>query len=452
MKIIGIIFLLSSLLGFSQHSNEKNKIYDIDTVYSFAELMPEFIGGTNDLNQIKSELKLPLYAKQKQIYGKVDVSITVDTNGNVVDSKILKGLGYGCDEEALRVINLTSGKWTSAKKWGRKVAVKFTLPIEFKPEHDGLNTRSKMFYSKGLKIYNNRKYANALSFFKAAIDLSPKYIDALFYSGNCCFKMERKDEACSFWKKSIELGIVKGEKYKLLEYCNEDVENYENITEVNKVNLIAIDSTLYKRGFKFKDGAYRTFKEFKFNSPSLFFEYRDEVSSGELDLNNEKDTNVVLYSIDKNLVNKLRRKHVWGYCKDGEVFVLSNTGLPPFEFLTIDIFGGMMLTSNDIKVNNGGVSVGAIISGGAGGVNVSSGVGINSGYTTKSVKMQIVDYDTGKLKEYNLENFMKILAKDEYLYNDFMKLKGVQKKNMMFIYLKKYNNNHPFYIMSASYY
>ena len=63
-----------------------------------------------------------------------------------------------------------------------------------------------------------------------------------------------------------------------------------------------------------------------------------------------------MYSLDKNLVNKLRRKGVWGYCKDGEVYVLYQYGFPPFEFLTLDIVGGIMLTSNDIKVYKGGVS------------------------------------------------------------------------------------------------
>jgi len=54
----------------------------------------------------------------------------IDEEGNVVDAKVLKGIGYGCDEEALRVVN-SMPKWKPGKQRGDNVRVRFVLPIRF---------------------------------------------------------------------------------------------------------------------------------------------------------------------------------------------------------------------------------------------------------------------------------------------------------------------------------
>ncbi len=447
--IIVISFLSMSNILIGQDTNGKN-IQLPDTIYSVAEVMPKFKNGESELFKLISNGKLPLYAKQNRIYGDVEIEIAVDTNGNVIQTKVLKSLGYGCDEEGVKIINKTSGKWISGKKWGKKVAVKLSLIIQFKPQQDGLNEKAKSFYQQGLKIYNNKKYANALTFFKTAIELSPQYIDAHFYSGNCLFNLRRKPEACIAWGKSIDLGLVNSKKYQLQEYCEKDESLNNMLPKV--IELTAVDSIIYNKTYHFKDGAYKTYDEFRFNSPSIKYRYRSEEKKDELNLHIEKDTNVVLYGIEANLVNKLRRKGVWGYSKDGEVYVLSydEFGLKN-EFMKLDKFGGMLLTSNDIKVYKGGVTPGAVIAVGTGGVSAGVGAAVHAGYTTRKIKLRIVDAETGEIGLYNLENFKKILKRDKMLYADFIKIKGEKKKrDMMFIYLKKYNEHHPFFIMSTT--
>lgn len=95
--------------------------------------MPEFEGGIDGLKRfLAANIVYPEQAKAIGIEGTIYISFVVDENGNVGGAKILKGIGYGCDEEALRVVNKIP-KW---KKPGRNanqpVRVRFNLPISFR--------------------------------------------------------------------------------------------------------------------------------------------------------------------------------------------------------------------------------------------------------------------------------------------------------------------------------
>ena len=100
-------------------------------VYQYVEQMPVFPGGTQTmLNYIQGNLKYPPQARQQQVEGKVFLSFTVGTNGNVGDVKVQKGIGAGCDEEAVRVVK-SMPAWTPGKQNGRTVAVSYTVPVTF---------------------------------------------------------------------------------------------------------------------------------------------------------------------------------------------------------------------------------------------------------------------------------------------------------------------------------
>ncbi|MPR31967.1 energy transducer TonB [Salmonirosea aquatica] len=96
-----------------------------------AEQQPEFIGGSQAFAQfLQKNLRYPRAAAQAGIQGKVFVEFTVGTDGKIERAKAIKGIGFGCDEEALRVINLMPN-WMPGKQSGRPVRVRFTLPIVF---------------------------------------------------------------------------------------------------------------------------------------------------------------------------------------------------------------------------------------------------------------------------------------------------------------------------------
>ncbi len=95
------------------------------------EQMPEFVGGTEELmNFLKQNIKYPKMARETGIAGTVLVQFVVGTDGKIYDLKILRGIGGGCDEEAIEVIK-SMPNWNPGKQDGVTVPVLFQLPIKF---------------------------------------------------------------------------------------------------------------------------------------------------------------------------------------------------------------------------------------------------------------------------------------------------------------------------------
>ena len=99
--------------------------------YKAYEAMPEYPGGLPALgNFLRSHLKYPNQAKRRNISGTVFVGFIVDNTGRVKDVKVLKGIGFGCDEEAVRVVSLFP-PWNPGRQRGQPVSVWYSLPIRF---------------------------------------------------------------------------------------------------------------------------------------------------------------------------------------------------------------------------------------------------------------------------------------------------------------------------------
>jgi TonB family protein len=98
------------------------------------------------LNYIAKNVKYPPVARENGIEGRVYVTFVVDKLGNIKDARILKGIGGGCDEEALRVINLMP-QWIPGKQDGVPVQVQYNLPINFALGSHGKASESNSSYS-----------------------------------------------------------------------------------------------------------------------------------------------------------------------------------------------------------------------------------------------------------------------------------------------------------------
>lgn len=95
------------------------------------EVMPEFAGGQQALiRYLQKNLHYPPTALREQVEGKVFVSFTVDNQGAITDVQVVKGLGYGTDEEAARVIR-GMPRWEPGRQNNQPVSVRYTLPISF---------------------------------------------------------------------------------------------------------------------------------------------------------------------------------------------------------------------------------------------------------------------------------------------------------------------------------
>lgn len=101
-------------------------------ILTFVEEMPSFVGGKEALDKfLVDNLVYPLQASENGIQGTVYVSFVVNSKGNVTDAKILRGIGSGCDEEALRVVKMMP-PWHAGKQNGKQVRVLFNMPIYFR--------------------------------------------------------------------------------------------------------------------------------------------------------------------------------------------------------------------------------------------------------------------------------------------------------------------------------
>lgn len=102
-----------------------------DDYYEIIEVSPDFPGGTTELMKfIQKNTHYPQEAKKNKITGYVFTSFVVDETGSITNARIMKNLGYGCDEEALRIIGLMP-KWTPAQAKGKPVKCEYNLPIRF---------------------------------------------------------------------------------------------------------------------------------------------------------------------------------------------------------------------------------------------------------------------------------------------------------------------------------
>ena len=102
-----------------------------EEIFTVVEQQPEFPGGMSALSQFLSKnIRYPAAAQRANVSGRVFVSFVVNTDGSIQDVQTLKGLGFGTDEEAVRVVK-SMPKWRSGKQSGRPVRVKFSLPINF---------------------------------------------------------------------------------------------------------------------------------------------------------------------------------------------------------------------------------------------------------------------------------------------------------------------------------
>ncbi|WP_421873610.1 TonB family protein [Marinoscillum sp.] len=101
-------------------------------VFIVVESMPKFPGGDKAFYQfISDHLKYPKEARRHGVEGRVILQFIIDETGKATDIKVLKGIGFGCDQEAIRVLEKLP-LYEPGKQRGRAVKVKQTLPIVFK--------------------------------------------------------------------------------------------------------------------------------------------------------------------------------------------------------------------------------------------------------------------------------------------------------------------------------
>lgn len=127
MKILIFIAVISiNVFAQSISINCDSLLFPEYIGYVAFEAMPEPVGG---MDSIQSRLVYPQEALENNIEGKVYIRLAIDSSGNQLCTRVIKGLGYGCDEEALRLVQ--TSEFVSGIHLGKPRTMPVSIPIIF---------------------------------------------------------------------------------------------------------------------------------------------------------------------------------------------------------------------------------------------------------------------------------------------------------------------------------
>ncbi len=128
MKKLFVILLLAVFAG--NIANAQTPATE-DAYYSQVDKSPEFPGGISKLySYINKNLKYPEEAIKANIRGKVWAQLIIEKDGSINNVLILKGIGFGCDEEVERIFKAMP-KWNPGMREGQAVRTNYRMPISF---------------------------------------------------------------------------------------------------------------------------------------------------------------------------------------------------------------------------------------------------------------------------------------------------------------------------------
>ena len=186
----------------------------------------------------------------------------------------------------------------------------------------------------------------------------------------------------------------------------------------------------YTKDFEFKDGVYLSFFDFKNNNP---------VRTSKIIFNsNKSDKDFLKYALDKSSFlyldstgkeQEVKTQSVWGYCSNGTAYINHGT-----DFNRVTVIGSISHFVATVPMR----------------VGVSDPFYQNDPFYnpqqyTYVSSQYVIDFDSGKVMEFNVGTMELLLQKDDALSKEFTALKKKQKRDSIFIYLRKYNEKHPIY-------
>lgn len=137
VKLLSLaIFLMLCLFTFNANAQEDSLMYETnDSIFiDPVEIYAEFPGGEDSLMMfVYGNLVYPTQALKERIEGRVVCNFVIEKDGSISDIKILRSLGYGCDEEAIRIVKLMPN-WKPGYSLYSKtnLSQQYVLPIKFK--------------------------------------------------------------------------------------------------------------------------------------------------------------------------------------------------------------------------------------------------------------------------------------------------------------------------------
>ncbi len=203
-----------------------------------AQDQPQFKGGQQALNNFLSQnLIYPEYSKNNCISGTVQVSFNINQNNKPVNVKVQKGFGIDLDDEAIRLVKLTAGKWVLPPNHDLNTTL--ILPVNFNLNNYNCSNRSRNDVQQAITAYKAREalvdavtnyYENKylgkadvtkepeIVALKKQLGLDDNYADEVLSQANQKLKQGDQEGACEDWKFVRNIGSNKADAM-LAKYC-----------------------------------------------------------------------------------------------------------------------------------------------------------------------------------------------------------------------------------------
>lgn len=138
MKVLLLSFMTLLLISCKTQEVYKENLMNNSELFIECDVAASYPQGDGELAKfIKLNLKYPKEALEKEIEGKVWCKFFIEIDGTITNIKVIRSLGYGCDEEAVRIIKLMP-KWIPAKLLCNdnpgNIRSEYNLPIKFQLE------------------------------------------------------------------------------------------------------------------------------------------------------------------------------------------------------------------------------------------------------------------------------------------------------------------------------
>ena len=186
----------------------------------------------------------------------------------------------------------------------------------------------------------------------------------------------------------------------------------------------------YTRDFEFKEGIYLSMADFKNNDPIPIARIVFSSNKGDKDfLKHVMDKPTFTYKDTAGKEFEVKTDKAWGYCSNRSVYINHGT-----DFNRVNMIGSICHFVATVAMR---VGVSDPFYGGDPYNNPPQYTYVSSQY--------IIDFETGKVMDFNVDNMEILLKKDEVLHKEFTALKKRKKRDSIFLYLRKYNEKHPVY-------
>lgn len=213
----------------------------------------------------------------------------------------------------------------------------------------------------------------------------------------------------------------------------------------------------YTPDFRFKDGIYLNFDQVKNNSPIPKAKLLTSVDYNDREFFKRiMEMDKIYFYDDLGIRQEVVRSNIWGYARNGVLYVQIQENFNRITFIgNICHFVADITTYDSRYYNSPYGSYYDPYYSPYGYGNYYSPYSYNSPYYSPygqsgmprtEVKQYIIDFESGKVLEFDIDNTELLLMKDNQLYEEYVQLSHKKKKDLMFVYIRKFNEKNPLYI------